>query len=252
MKTAFLLIFPIVCVSVSVYGQQDVFGTFSHVKTIAEPDPDIVRKDYGTDMALYGDVLIVSAANYPSEGSMPKGAVYVFDRNHNGNGNWGLIDFENYPLTNVGGIFGRSLAVYEDTFVVSHIGGDQGRILAYEQNSDGTWDYVQSIEPPNPGVETHDFGFSVSIHGDVMATGEPHASVDGGGISGIIRIFERTSNESSPWQYVEDITIDDDAQYATFGNQVFLYDDVLDASAQHKDGTFSVFVFERQNNQWTK
>lgn len=248
-----LTVFVIFSVILLVYDQQNAFGLFSEVTTIHDPNPyPDKREDFGYDLAISDDVLVVGSPAFPIEEGGPTGAVYVYERNQGGSNNWGQTDLILNPNPGPGWDFGRAVSIYGDTFVSSTYPGRQGQIHIYEKNSASDWTLIQSLEPPDPDVATIDFGYDVSIFDDTIVVGEPSNYEFVDGELGVVRIFERSSTNPNHWDFVQSVVPSDD-DYHSFGQQVFVSGDVFAASARHSDGTMSVYVFERnQTNTWVQ
>lgn len=128
--------------------------------------------EFGFSVGLSGDTLIVGAHLADVSGRGDQGAAYVFTRNQGGINNWGQVA----KLTAVDGTsgdqFGSAVAINGDTAVVGATNDGAGSAYVFLRNQDGTDAWGQKAKmTPSDGVIADNFGYSVSISGDIIAVG---------------------------------------------------------------------------------
>ena len=153
-------------------------------------DPGAKADDcFGAAVAVDGDT--VAAGAYCTGGQ--QGAAYIFSRNQNGAGAWGLAASLSDPQATAGDDFGFAVAVSGDTLVVGAYGeGSQaGAVWFYDrnQNGAGAWGVTQG----NFATGAGHFGASVDVDGETV--------VIGGYGQGIIYIFSRNNQQGAGIQW---------------------------------------------------
>jgi hypothetical protein len=161
--------------------------------------------DFGTSVALWGDLLAVGApeedsaasgvnGNQGSDGSADSGAVYVFRRT---GASWEQEAYLKASNTGAGDRFGHSLALWGDILVIgapeedsaaTGVNGDQdnndsadsGAVYVFRRI--GTSWVQQAYLKASNTRSLSQFGRSVSVWGDMIAVG---ASLENGGSAGV-------------------------------------------------------------------
>ena len=131
---------------------------------------------FGSSISISGDTIIIGAPFENIEGN-GRGAVYVFDRNHGGEGNWGEVtkliasDPEDYDW------FGKAVAIDGNTIVVGAYGEDgsghdfgAAYIYEYNHSGDSKWNFIKKITASDQDNEDI-FGLSVAIDGELIIVG---------------------------------------------------------------------------------
>ena len=136
---------------------------------------------FGVSVSISGDVLVVGADSDDIGVNSNQGSAYVFERNTGGADNWGQV----IKLTASDGAaidrFGVSISISGDVLVVGtpydNVGAnvDQGSAYVFERNTGGadTWGQVTK-QTASDGAVSDNFGYSVSISGDVLVVGAPY------------------------------------------------------------------------------
>jgi hypothetical protein len=136
---------------------------------------DLAMDDnFGFDVALLGDTVLVSSHHDDHAGGVEAGSVYVFDRNLGGPNNWGEVTKLTAANGNYKDYFGRSIALTEDLAVIGAYGagGDAnpgtGAAYLFERGPGlESWSQVARIVQSDP--EAWDgFGFNVSLSGTTL------------------------------------------------------------------------------------
>lgn len=199
-------------------------GQWNRVKTLMSGDtrPDM----FGYAVAISGDIIAVGAPDARYD-SLEEGAVYIFQRDYGGGNNWGLVTKLQMPNKTPGAgfnhKFGRSLALYGDTLVVgdplrTHDANGDGKLNCdvqgsgegeecragiahiFQRNRGGSnnWGLVKQVIPSDIDTAGDDrglFGYSVSIHNDIIVVGAP-GKFSGAGAA---YVFRRDQGGSDNW-----------------------------------------------------
>lgn len=194
----------------------------------------LAHDQYGVAVALQEDILAVGAhyQGYDSAGENFKsnaGAVYLYYRNKDGDGAWGLV-----KKVTLGDVrkkeevfyFGSSVALYGDILVVGehHQGydakgknfvGSAGAVYIFYRNSGGkdNWGFVKKLvgTGKNGRKENDEFGYSVALYGDVLAVGARYQDYNASGElfkeqAGAVYMFSRNKGGIDNWGLVKKVT----------------------------------------------
>jgi hypothetical protein len=152
---------------------RDENGTWQPEQVLAPEDPGPID-EFGADVAIEGDLLLVSASYWDQWG----GAVYAFERD--ANGDWTQRFQIRPPDPGCDQSFADGIALSGHRVVVSAeeaCGGGAAYVLA--RADDRTWSVEARLSASDPGTDT--FGASVAIRDDLAAVGtsdwsdHPHA-----------------------------------------------------------------------------
>ncbi|NCG27700.1 MAG: hypothetical protein GWP42_09180, partial [Verrucomicrobiales bacterium] len=176
---------------------------------ILTPEDGLAKDQFGVSLDLVNDTLVVGA-NLKKVGSKKRaGAVYVFERNHGGDSNWGEVNKITLgdDLSNIGDQFGRSVGLSEGVLIVGapfsdYVSTDSGAAFVFERNQGGVnnWGMSQAIR--HEGDRLDWFGFSVDIDGMFAVIGAPGAnrSSDFNDFElGSAYIYKKSSRTEEPW-----------------------------------------------------
>jgi hypothetical protein len=192
---------------------------------------------FGRSLALDGDRLVVGAYRADEQGH-DSGAVYLFERDEGGPGNWGPVA----RLTADDGVaddwFGRFLDLHGDRLAVGadrhdSRAEDAGAVYVYERSMLGTWSWTAKLTAAD-GSAGDRFGSSVSLSGDRLAVGaffDDHAGAE----AGSAYLFERTPEGPQPWTQVARLTAPDAVAVDRFGVAVALTGEALLVGANRRD-----------------
>ncbi|MBN2243452.1 MAG: FG-GAP repeat protein [Acidobacteria bacterium] len=209
---------------------------------------------FGFSVSVSGDTVVVGARGDDSPTLEGLGAAYIFERDHDGANNWGQVKKLTASDGEGGDSFGYSVSVSGDTIVVgAPFDGDHGprsgAAYIFERNYGGAnnWGEVKKITGWD--VATNDeFGFSVSIGGDVLVAGIPYDD-DGGDCSGSAAIFDRNENGPDNWGQIKKLNAFDGDVGDAFGMAVFIGGDTIVVGASGDDdqgiGSGSAYVYGR-------
>jgi len=128
---------------------------------------------FGYAVAINGNTLIVGAPGSDGAGS-ESGAVYVFERDLGGSGNWGEAKKRTSDDAEAGDNFGFTVSVSGDTVAVGapFTGGNIGSAYVFERALGGTenWGQVKRLRPFKPDAGDQ-FGYSVAVSQDSILVG---------------------------------------------------------------------------------
>ena len=172
---------------------------------------------FGSSIAISDDTVVVGAPGEDSSATGVNGdgtdnsanvagAAYVFTRS--GTGGWSQQAYLKASNTGVGAMFGRSVAVDEDTVVIgapeerssaTGVGGDQsddalidaGAAYVFTRDGSGTWSQQAYIKASNTDARD-EFGTSVSVDGDTVVIGALGEDSSATGVDG-----DQTDNSTS-------------------------------------------------------
>lgn len=178
--------------------------------------------EFGTAVAISGDVLVVGAPRHDENGSN-SGAAYVYRFNVKGSGTWAqevkLLPAE----VQTGDRFGGSVAIDGNVIVVGahgddDHGGDAGATYVFRYNPDVSG-WLEEAKLVGLDVASSDyFGFSVAINGNVAVAGAYRDS-DNGYVSGSAYVF-RFNEESGGWRQEAKLLASDGDPWDLFGQVV--------------------------------
>ena len=206
---------------------------------------------FGGNVAVSGDTVVVSAANYPSF----SGAAYVFERDQGGPEAWGEVA----KLTASDGAaldwWGSSVAVSGDTVMIGapgddHAGGkDAGSAYVFErdQGGPGAWGEVLKLTASD-AEDFEAFGVSVAVSGDTAVVGADQGDTGNAVASGAAYVFERDQGGPNAWGEVLKLKYGLPANQDEFGTAVAISGDTAVVGARRDNnsaGTGAAFVFER-------
>lgn len=202
--------------------------------------------EFGTSVAIDGDTIVVGAYgadNVPTcEGSCgTAGAVYVFERDEGGQGNWGEVAFLSADDAVTGDWFGYSVAIDGEHIVVGTPRGDDvqtcsqfcmdaGAAYVFERFYDTTdrWKQVAKLTASDVG-NLDFFGQAVAISGNTIVVGAWNAD-DAPGCetscqgSGAAYVFEKNTDL---WTEVAILTASDAEAGDGFGEAVAIDGDTV-------------------------
>lgn len=132
---------------------------------------------FGTDVAIDGDVLVVGAPGNDAAGP-DSGAAYVFVRAGSA---WQQQARLAAPAAASGAMFGRSVAISGDTAVVADAAQPRSAVYVFTQAGDA-WSFQQKLVPA-AGSHQDGFGRALAVEGDTLLVGadrDDTAALDAG------------------------------------------------------------------------
>jgi VCBS repeat-containing protein len=196
---------------------------------------------FGYSVALEGDRLAVGAPDASLSGSGRQGAVFVFERNQGGSNAWGEVA-RRVPadpgITNSD--FGWSVSLSGDDLVV---GAPRNNVDLATTNREGAayflsrhaggsdnWGVAQRFTAAQTN-ESRDFGWSVSVDGDLLGIGAPSMNSGFTFGAGIVFLYERAAG-SNLWMEISRLDRRDDSE-RQFGQAVAVKGDRVLVGAPH-------------------
>lgn len=234
------------------YQDQGGPGNWGQIARLVGGD-SLNGDEFGFDLDLDGDLLAVSALT-DLEGSFPNttlGSVYIFERDFGGVADsWGQVKKVVYSDTTLGGLFGQSVSISNDTMVVSRksdssLATSHGSAYVYQQDFGGTdnWGEVKKLL----SSDFNDFdnlGESVAIDGDTIAIGAPYE--DQLNDTGAVYVFYRNQGGTDNWGEVKRILPSDGAINDFFGFDLAIKGDELLVGAPG-NGAGSAYIYQRNS-----
>jgi len=241
-------------------------GSWSQEEYIKASDVD-QDDNFGFAVALSGDTLAVGARTEDSSATgidgddsdnsaTDSGAAYVFVR---AGGVWTQQAYIKSSTTGGGDRFGKALALDGNTLAVGAyledssaegVNGnetlndalDSGAVYVFTRDSNGDWTQQAYIKASNTDAGDV-FGYSVAIHGDVLAVGAPFEDSAASGLNGAqssngatdagaVYLFSRQAGTWTQLAYLKATNTDQDDW---FGIGISLWGDTLAVGADHED-----------------
>lgn len=213
------------------------------------PNDGAALDHFGVSVAISGDVALVGA-HIENDGGVGtgSGSVYVFRWN---GASWAqeqkLLPGDGAPFD----FFGFSVAIDGHVAVVGAYGNDDSGAFtgsAYVFRGTGsTWVEEQKLIAAD-GAAGDQFGFSVSISGDIVLVGAARDG-DDGSESGSAYVFR---SSGSTWVQEQKLTADDAAAGDRFGGQVSVSGDAALVGAAGDDDNGSAYVFRAAGSTWAQ
>jgi len=258
-----ILIVPVI-VSILILGSIS-FGTnslfaeasFGEIKKLTASD-GTAGDIFGNSVSVSGDVVVVGASRDDSG----EGSAYVFAKDQGGTNNWGEVQ----KLTASDGtsfdFFGGSVAISGDVIVVGAGLGNgavsqsgSAYVFAKDQGGLNNWGEVKELTASD-GAFVDQFGFSVSISGDIIVVGAIDDD-DTGTSSGSAYIFAKDLGGTDNWGEVKKLTASNAAASDRFGFSVSVSGNTIVVGSIFGDGAVSnsgsAYVFAKDlggTNNW--
>lgn len=241
-------------------------STWTKTATFAGQDSTL-GDDFGSALALDGDLLVVGARNNAPGGVDGAGSVYVFERSSDG---WTQVAKLIADEPAYGAWFGHAVDLDEGTILVGSYRYSAevkqgGTAYLFEKKSDGSgWAQTIQFRPGTP-ERFHTYGFAVAIDDDLILIGEPGRWDFS--YPGTVYIYERA--EDGAWTETTQLHGDRDPEN-TFGQELDLEGqraivgaptaddidipgDLPPAPNQETfDGSGAVFVYHREDGSWLR
>jgi hypothetical protein len=203
--------------------------------------------EFGYSVSIDGDFAIIGAPYERIEDDLGVpvkwnvGAAYIFQRDSYGN--WNRINKLVAPNRDEDELFGISVSLAGNYAIVGSNGEEEdeqesdslyraGAAYIYEKDGSNHWNLVQKIVPSDR-ASYDEFGFSVSISGNIAAIGAPINDVDDEDDThytiGSVYLFER--NDSGVWEEITNLLASDWDYTDQFGMAVALSGNYLISGA---------------------
>ena len=198
--------------------ERDTNGNWSEKIKLKASDGGNYQK-FGWSVAISGDYAIVGAWGASN--------TYIFKRD--ANGTW--TETQKLIVSNLsaGSKFGYCVAISGDYAVVGAIkddneyGTDRGSSYLFELDANGNWTEKNTLLPSN-GSTFYGFGWSATISGNYIITGEPNERSNGSNYTGAAYVFQIAPAVPAEEQTLIDLNIEtadiDVIKAVTFSNKV--------------------------------
>ncbi len=235
-------------------------GQWGEVKKITASDAQAGDK-FGVSVSLSGDLAIVGAYGDDSGGNNA-GSAYIFSKDQGGAGQWGQVKRITASDAQAGDSFGGSVSLSGDLAIVGADAEDlrgnnagAAYIFSKDQGGAGQWGQVKKITASD-AQEYDNFGYSVSLSGDLAIVGAYHEDA-GGSNAGAAYIFSKDHDGADQWGEVKKITASDAQAGDNFGSSVSLSGDLAIVGAHYEDAggndAGAAYIFSKDQggvNQW--
>jgi len=236
-------------------------GTLNESAKLLATDGNVSGGDFGGAVSICVNTVVVGACAKSFGSKRYQGAAYVFLKPKSG---WSGTLNESAKLLASDGessdFFGRSASISGDTVAVGANGtvfGGKAYVFVKPTGGwSGTLTENAQLVASKFGV-SKDFGYSISVSGDIVAVGDQRSQEKGGGSSGAVYVFVKpvggwsgTCNETAK------LLVSDGAVGDYFGCSVSVSGDTLVAGAYGDDdkgpSSGSAVVFERPSEGWSR
>ena len=215
-------------------------SSWTEVKILTASD-DSDYDYFGVAVDISGDYAVVGAGGENGTGT-DQGAAYVFYRNQGGADNWGQVKKLTAADRADDDGFGYAASISGDTIIVGSdgedgAGTDRGAVYVYLQNEGGTdnWGQANKITASD-AADVDQFGYSVSLDGDLAFVGAPRVNGDGTA-RGAVYIFSRDLGGAGVWGQVTKIVSSSPSDNSWFGNSVCVKGTLAVVGEAWHDGT---------------
>jgi hypothetical protein len=228
--------------------ERDNQGNWNEVQKITG---DIIYAgEFGYSVSIHENHVIIGAPYEREEDDQGMlinwsvGASYIFERN--GSGVWNRADKLVAPNREADDHFGNAVSISGDYVIIGSHWEDEdasesdslfraGAAYMYERDDSNNWNLAKKIISTDR-AEYDEFGFSVSISGDMAAISAPFKNFDDGGsthfTAGSIYMYKR--NDSGNWEEIAKLTASDRNDTDHFGIAVSISGNYVIAGAYYE------------------
>ncbi|PPK88509.1 putative secreted protein (Por secretion system target) [Neolewinella xylanilytica] len=207
-------------------GGTDQWGQIVKLSASNPADYD----NFGRDVAISGDTVIVGALNNSDEG-LQAGFASIFSRNTGGADQWGQIARLTAPNPVYPNYFGRRVSISGDRAIVSdewddERGSDTGAAYIFGRDVGGPnrWGQVAKLIP-EVGSTSAGFGYDVAI-GDSLAIVAAPFDDEKGPYSGSAYTFSQNVGGTDQWGFVNKLVAMDGSAEQYFASSVAASDNL--------------------------
>ena len=240
--------------SAYIFQWDDAGGVWVEITKLTASDA-VHNDNFGYEVAIDGDTVVVGAVWADTAGAVDSGAAYVFDRNLGGPDAWGEVAKLIASDAGFGDAFGISVYIDGDTVVAGSYSADgvvvdSGAAYVFERDAGGPdyWGEVVKLAASDGVTDAH-FGVFASIDGDTAVVGADFDPA-GGLERGAAYVYYRDHGGPGAWGEVTKLMADDGADGARFGISVAIDGDLVAVGAFFDDDgaifdSGSAYVFDR-------
>lgn len=204
---------------------------------------------YGYSTSIYDNIAVVGAP-YLSLSETSTGAIFVYEKNSDGNWIFETMLFHSDSTGNDG--LGSSVSVYGDRILAgaprkSDSFTFQGAAYLFEKDASGAWVETEKFTASD-AAENDYYGNAVSIWDDLIVIG-----AFGKGIfhTGAAYVFEETGGT---WSETARIESDTPSELDYFGHSISIHEDIIVIGAYGDneiiDMAGAAYVFEKSGTDW--
>jgi len=169
---------------------------------------------FGFTASISGDTIVVGAYGDDDLGN-ESGAVYLFQKDEGGIGQWGQVTKIRAEDGSEGDLFGWALALVGGTLVVGAFGDDEvaensGAAYVFEKDQGGfnAWELVTKMIPEDGKVEDR-FGYTVAASGNTIVVG----AIGSSPYDSYISFYGRAFGGFDAWNWETSIPYTDGCQF---------------------------------------
>lgn len=199
---------------------------------------------FGSSVGISGDAIVAGAPRYRSL----RGAVFIYERDAGGAGNWGEVQWRRASDRQIGDVFGTAVSIDGDLLLVGAPGDDDagtssGSAYLFDRNQGGApnWGEANKLVASDAAAGD-EFGRAVAISGETASVGAPE---DDSG-RGAVYLYDRHAGGVDNWGEVQKRLASDGAAGDLLGWSVSISGDLVVAGARNDDlQTGSAYLYER-------
>lgn len=228
--------------AVHVYRRQG--STWSEEARLTLPGAEI-HDNFGSGVALEGDVLVVGAPDFPVSSFTGRGNVYVYRFDGT---NWNQEARLNGSDAGIDSGFGRTVALSGNTLIASarRLGNEKVYVFTYDGMS---WNETTSFSAPQPSSR---YGWSMKLLQDTALVAAPWQVVNAKPQAGAVHVYRR---QGGIWGYEAELLDTNPEDLTEFGNDVDFDGTQAIVGAPrdvaHGISSGSAFLFERRGTTWS-
>lgn len=206
---------------------------WTQVKQLTASD-GAASDQFGSAVAVDGDIVAISATHADVNGNTNQGAVYLYGRNQGGPNNWGEVKKIWAAEGNGLDEFGNALVVEGDEVLVASQAADangyirNGAVFVFRRDEGGpnNWGEADILFDPE-GRDSDNFGSDLALDGDWLVVGADRADVTGSFENdGAALLFNRAVSGAN-WTFVKRLIASDAKGSEQFGGAVAISDDTV-------------------------
>jgi len=215
--------------SAYIFKRDTASGSWTEVKQLLGDDGQPGDR-FGYAVAISGDKVVVGAPWADVSGWQDAGAAYVFRRDKDGAGNWGLVTkltasdvyTNNDHLGTAVAIDGNTIVVGAAEKEVNNI-RDAGAVYVFTSSSLDNWSQTAILTATTPYTQDL-FGRAVTIDGNTIVVGAPWTNKGTQFDTGLAYVFYRSGDQ---WNQIKKLSASDSQPYDRFGTSLALDGDTL-------------------------
>jgi hypothetical protein len=207
---------------------------------------------FGQSVAINEDYIIVGAP-----GESGSGAAYIFKKNQNDDGAWGLVKRITAAFPGQEDAFGKSVSISGDYAVVGAEGESEdaleinnkkfsGSAYIFKKDQFGTnnWGQLKKLTASDRNAYNY-FGTSVVIEGDYILVGAPLHDVANKSHAGSAYVFRKDNGGTDKWNQSDILSAPSPLVEGKFGTSISKNGDNVVIGAYADSGKGAAYIFQR-------